>query len=365
MKQPKKPKQKNNGGSQFMNTYVMSNRNKYKSVKTFKSTDIDYLFEATKEVPEIILEPFIQTGDATLIWAASGLGKSFYSMGIACAIATGSEFLGYKAPVPRKVKYIDGEMSIYDLKTRIDGAIGKNVQNKNYMDLLNENLLIANRELSTDEYTNFFDIAENADIADIVKELIGEGVEVVIFDNFSTLALGVEDENSAGSFNSTLKLIIALKSVGILPILIHHGNKKGDWYRGTSKIEAVFSVIIGLKSSDAVDRNLGAGFSIEFTKNRKMYNELTEPRIVQLIGSKNLWIDIADEKSFETKVIDLIKSCNFSNQTEVAAELGVNQSKVSRALTKAYANKVVDKKVIQDCFRASDEMKNEDVIADF
>ena len=148
------------------------------------------LYKAAEHEPEFILQPFLRQGEATLIYAGSGLGKSFYAAGLAVAIASGGDFIGYSAPKPRKVKYIDGEMSVHDLYVRVRSGVNQTTNH----DTLFRNLIISNRELHTDKSNHFPDISDKSIKQKIIRDLVKEKVEVVIFDNFSTLALGVEDE---------------------------------------------------------------------------------------------------------------------------------------------------------------------------
>jgi RecA-family ATPase len=57
---------------------------------------------------ELILAPIIMTQSLSMIHAWRGVGKTHVALGIAYAVASGGEFLRWKAPVPRKVLYLDG-----------------------------------------------------------------------------------------------------------------------------------------------------------------------------------------------------------------------------------------------------------------
>src|SRR5262245_57314520 len=66
-----------------------------------------------------ILEPIIRTGGLMMLAAFRGVGKTQVAIGIAHAVATGTAFLRWKAPLPRRVLYIDGEMPGADLQDRL------------------------------------------------------------------------------------------------------------------------------------------------------------------------------------------------------------------------------------------------------
>jgi len=67
---------------------------------------------------EMLLSPIIPTKSLTMLHAYRGVGKSFFAMSIAYAVATGSKFLRWESNKPAKVLYVDGEMSSTALQAR-------------------------------------------------------------------------------------------------------------------------------------------------------------------------------------------------------------------------------------------------------
>jgi hypothetical protein len=55
----------------------------------------------------------------------------------------------------------------------------------------------------------------------------------------------MDDENSATDFKTVMAFLMKLKAAGKTAILVHHSNKQGDNYRGSSAMAATFEVIIG------------------------------------------------------------------------------------------------------------------------
>ena len=84
------------------------------------AVSIETLLTMNIESPEIFLDPFITKSSLGMIYAPRGLGKTFFALGIAMAIASGGNFLKFHAKKPRRVVYLDGEMSIYTMKDRIE-----------------------------------------------------------------------------------------------------------------------------------------------------------------------------------------------------------------------------------------------------
>ena len=60
----------------------------------------------------------------------------------------------------------------------------------------------------------------------MLEELRRDRVDLVIFDNFTTLSDSLGDENSAGAMKPALTLMLKLKQAGIAAILVHHSNKR-------------------------------------------------------------------------------------------------------------------------------------------
>src|SRR3954470_24644556 len=68
------------------------------------------LLDATVDPQRFILAPLLAPGSAALIYGQAGVGKSFLALGLALAAARGGRFLGWTAPRPHNVLYLDGEM---------------------------------------------------------------------------------------------------------------------------------------------------------------------------------------------------------------------------------------------------------------
>src|SRR5947208_14268196 len=54
-----------------------------------------------------VLAPLLASDTAALVYGPSGIGKSFFALGVAWAVASGGSFLGWRAPRPRRVLHVD------------------------------------------------------------------------------------------------------------------------------------------------------------------------------------------------------------------------------------------------------------------
>src|SRR5437899_11489445 len=66
-----------------------------------------------------VLAPLFACDTAALVYGPAGIGKSFFALGVAWAVASGTSFLGWRAPRPRRVLYVDGELGAASLRERL------------------------------------------------------------------------------------------------------------------------------------------------------------------------------------------------------------------------------------------------------
>ncbi|NNE83364.1 MAG: AAA family ATPase, partial [Alphaproteobacteria bacterium] len=68
---------------------------------------------------ENLLPPWLPRQGLALIHGWRGVGKTWVVLGIACAVASGKEFLGWTAGRPAEVLYVDGELPASGLQDRL------------------------------------------------------------------------------------------------------------------------------------------------------------------------------------------------------------------------------------------------------
>jgi AAA domain len=299
-----------------------------------------------------LLSPWLREQESSMVYAASGVGKSLFAMSAAIAIAGGGEFFGWKPEQrangkPWKVFYVDGEMHIADLQERGETLIaacpGVN------QTAANANLRLFARQDQKDG-SLFPLISTEAGMA--FYEDRARHVDLMIFDNFSTLG-EVEDENSASEFNAVTEFLLRLKARGVATMLVHHANKAGDNFRGSSKLAATFETIVKLEKPES---DTGAGdiddarFRVAWQKVRAGGRQLRPvmARLVtdqafgdetgapakgtegQLLGRR--WEFVAGELSLYDEMRKGLSEGKFVTPAEIAAFRGVNKSTVSRQL---------------------------------
>src|SRR4051812_7843189 len=71
---------------------------------------------------EMLLGPILPKQGLIMLYSWRGVGKTHTAIGIAYAAASGGSFLRWKAPAPRRVLYLDGEMPAGVMQERIAAA---------------------------------------------------------------------------------------------------------------------------------------------------------------------------------------------------------------------------------------------------
>jgi KaiC/GvpD/RAD55 family RecA-like ATPase len=318
-----------------------------------KQTTLADLLAAHMPPREPLLEGLLKTGESMMLWAAPGVGKTMASLSIALAVAGGGSWLHWPAEYPRRVLIVDGEMNMHDLRDRFaalaKGAAGGDMQRAA------KNIAIVARQ-DQDPDAEFPDLGEKAWQDRILKRAQRWEAELVILDNFSTLA-EVDDENAASAMSPVLSFLLRMKAAGIATILVHHSGKSGESYRGSSKLEATFEVVAGLKHpKDAASRH-GTAFDLTFGKFRGKRGEAHAETTAWLeedarTGSLK-WDWKKSEAAILNQVVAAIRSERFPFDKDAAKSLGMTTSTFNRKKDRAIAERVISREEWEACLAAA------------
>ncbi len=286
---------------------------------------------------EPLLGSWLLQRQLCMVYAATGVGKSMFTLAAALAVAGGCEYLGWKAPEARRVLLVDGEMDIAELQERakllmqampeLDTATAR----KNLM-------LLAQQDQPLE--VAFPDLAEEEGRLEVISRARKHKAALVILDNFSTLAT-VEDENDAASFNPFIDLMRRLKQGGTSCILVHHTRKDGETYRGTSKIAVTFDTIIKLSHLDGIPSHGGTQFELDWDKFRRLRDGSSQPLRVKLEpgadGSPSIWNCEVSDKNRLKELVGLVQSLEYRTQLDLAAAIKVSGGQLHNLKRKAIA----------------------------
>ncbi|MGN6422941.1 MAG: AAA family ATPase [Asticcacaulis sp.] len=272
---------------------------------------------------DFLLSPWLREQESVMLWAAPGVGKTMFSMTLALAIAGGGAVLGWTAPAPRKVILVDGEMASDDIQARLvtlqDTVSGLDV------DAADRNLIILARH-AQDPDVKFWDFADEEQHDHILAKLRREKPDLVIIDNLSTVA-AIDDENDAAKMHTFVRFLMRLKQAKIACLVIHHANKSGSGFRGSSMLATTFEVIMGMKKEkgrDVLDPAGTTRFHMVWEKYRGLRDSTIGDRAVTLSRTDNgdlEWaFELPQDEVLET-LAALVRSGLFTNQVAVGKAL--------------------------------------------
>lgn len=139
---------------------------------------------------KLLLAPVIPSQGLCMLYAPRGVGKTFASLSIAHAVASGGGVFGrWNAPDPARVLFIDGEMPAVTLQERLRNIAAGSASGISGPDML--------RIITPDEQDGPMPNLATVAGQEAVEPFLA-GVELVILDNLATLARGgrANDEES-------------------------------------------------------------------------------------------------------------------------------------------------------------------------
>jgi DNA-binding transcriptional ArsR family regulator len=166
-------------------------------------------------------------------------------------------------------------------------------------------------------------------------EAIIDDAELVIVDNVSTLVRNTQRENDAESWREVGAWALQMRQRGRAVLFIHHSGKDLR-QRGSSKREDTLDVVMALRRPSDYLAEQGARFEIHFEKYRNGSGEeakAVEAWLAPGPDGKSVWTYRDVEDSTFDRVVALANE--GLNGKEIADEIGINKSNVSRHLSKA------------------------------
>jgi hypothetical protein len=206
------------------------------------------LLQAAEPQP-FILDPILAPGGTALIYGRAGVGKSFLALGLALAAAGAGSILGWTAPRPRKVLYLDGEMrrDAVAARLRLFGPLPPSLR----------------MWLAAEDRGSALDLSTEDGIVRLVASW-GD-VDLVVIDSLSSLA-GITGHDPE-RWSEMRQFLAFQQSRGRAVVMVHHANRDGA-LRGISRRADAMDVILALRRPRDWQPSDGARFELHVEKAR-------------------------------------------------------------------------------------------------
>ncbi len=271
---------------------------------------------------EMLLDPILPEQGLAMLYAYRGIGKTFLALGIGGAIASGAQFLRWKAPRPRSVLYVDGELPAKTLQERAAMILAGMEQ---------EPLPKALRLITPD-----FQERPMPDLATLEGQRLLEphlaGVDLLVLDNLSALCR-YGNENEGEGWLPVQEWALALRRHGMAVLFVHHAGKNKS-QRGTSRREDLLDTVITLKHPADYNPSEGLRCEVHFEKTRAMLGDSAKPFEVRLetgADGRAMWTWRELENAKAERAAQLFGE--GMSVRDVAEELGISKSQAQRLRT--------------------------------
>ena len=265
-----------------------------------------------------------------------GVGKTHVSLGVGYAVACGSQFLHWKADKPRCVLLVDGEMPAPALQERLAAIVVSSgvKQEPGFFSIITPDL-----------QTGAMPDIATYDGQEVISEAVERAkAELIVVDNLSCLVRGEGRENDSESWVRVQEWALLQRQAGRSVLFIHHSGKNGK-QRGTSKREDLLDVVISLRRPPDYDPATGACFEVHYEKARHLSGSDVDPVEVQLTVDSNGQSTWSLRSVSDTTFDRVISLANEGlSQSEIATDLELSRSTVSRTWRKAEAQGLLTNK---------------------
>ena len=284
--------------------------------KTLTALNVAELEDYSSPPVQNILSPWLHEASLTLLHAERGLGKTWFASSAALCIASGGEFLSFRAEKPRKVIVFDGEMQTHLMKERLKILMPLfprfEPQNLRFVlsGLQRDGLPDLGR---SDAYRHYDEIIQDAD--------------VVIVDNLSSIVRSLQGNNN-DEWHVYNSWCVRMRNEGKSVLTVHHSGKNGN-SRGASRLEDPLDTVIKLSKPGNYQEQDGCHFNIEFPKHRQFFGDEAKPIRGWLKNGR--WEQLEFEPGYSDNDLFSLKASGASYR-EMSEKTGIPKTTIERRL---------------------------------
>lgn len=286
-----------------------------------RAVDIAELLTLDIPAREAFLAPWLTSQSLSMIYAWRGTGKTLAALAIAYAAASGGSCFGWKAPKPRRVLYLDGELPAAELQSRA-AALVADEDTQPAPRML--------RFLTPDLQPRGMPNLASQDGQTALEPLVAQA-DLIVVDSIATLGRAGR-ENEAESWQPVAAWALEQRAAGRAVLFVHHAGKGGA-QRGTSSREDILDVVLSLKRPNDYHEREGARFLVQFEKARALKGADVEPfeaRLESGPDGRRCWTC----KPAEIGRLEQVRELHGLGMSvrEISEELGMSKSAVHRVL---------------------------------
>lgn len=317
----------------------MANSKRRRSLAGTKTWELEEFLGRNIEKPRALLAPWLREGSLWLVYAGAGVGKTFFSLNVAFAVASGGRYLGWDAPAPRRVLYVDGEMEQSDMQTRLLGLWAAAKRDGGY-DLKAAGQNFEGWQATAQDAGKVFpDLSTPEGLRRLIEK--AKGFDLVVIDNLTTTMRSGE-ENDVAYWRAMQDALVELRKAGKAVLLVHHAGKGGD-QRGTSAKDVILNGKIKLDHPKDYAPHDGARFRVEWEKARGLTGAETVPIEAHLEADTQelpKWTYRSLDLSRHMELMRVAQSGEYGNQKEIANAMDLTPGRISQLKKEAIAEGV-------------------------
>lgn len=265
--------------------------------------------------------PLLTSNQLMMVYAPTGVGKSFFVWSLLLALATASRFLHHNCPAIRKVLLAEGEMGLGYTKSRLTKLLPSLPFSPR-----GENFKVLSKDHCGGQLWNI----SNPEHQKRYNALL-ENVQVFAIDNLLSSAFPMHSrDNEFAMWERIAPWLFMIRDSGRSVILVHHTNKGGQQQMGASTKMNWLDTAIELRPP-AVERAIkGTEFELRFVKTRDVKKSDAQPLSVQFVEDEDgvnhwIWSPLSTQQS---DVVQELKAKGLSRR-EVARQTGLSFHEIS------------------------------------